>query len=79
MSTLTELQDLIHQKYGIAPEELDPQASMREKGMDSLALAEFVFAIEDNFKIEVPDDNPNIDTLADLATLVDKARLAKVA
>ncbi len=79
MSTLEELQDLIHQKYGIAPEELDPQASMREKGMDSLALAEFVFAIEDHFKIDVPDDNPNIDTLAELATLVDKARLAKAA
>lgn len=79
MSTLKELQDLIHQKYGIAPEELDPQASMREKGMDSLALAEFVFAIEDHFKIEVPDDNPNIDTLAELAALVDKVRLAKTA
>lgn len=79
MSTLKELQDLIHQKYGIAPEELDPQASMREKGMDSLALAEFVFAIEDHFHIVVPDDNPNIDTLAELAVLVDKARLAKVA
>jgi acyl carrier protein len=79
MSSLKELQDLIQEKYGIPPSELDPQASMREKGLDSLALAEFIFEIEDRFGIEVPDDNPNIDTLAELAALVDQVRAAKVA
>jgi acyl carrier protein len=79
MSSLKELQDLIQEKYGIPSSELDPHASMREKGLDSLALAEFIFEIEDKFGIEVPDDNPNIDTLAELAALVDKMRAAKVA
>ncbi|REV41458.1 acyl carrier protein, partial [Mycobacterium tuberculosis] len=50
MSSLKELQDLIHEKYGIEPSKLDPHASMRETGgLDSLALAEFLFAIEDHF------------------------------
>ena len=74
MSSLKELQDLIHEKYGIEPASLDPNASMRERGIDSLALVEFVFAIEDKFKISVPDNDPNIDTLAQLAALVDKVR-----
>ncbi|RZL57113.1 MAG: acyl carrier protein [Variovorax sp.] len=79
MSSLTELQALIQEKYDIPVSDLDPQASMREKGLDSLALAEFIFAVEDHFHIVVPDDNPNIDTLAELASLVDGAIAAKEA
>ena len=76
-STLKELQDLIHEKYGIEVSALDPNASMREKGFDSLTLAEFVFAIEDRFGITMPDDNPGIDTLAELAAVVDKVRTSQ--
>ena len=79
MSSLKELQELIQEKYDIPASELDPQASMREKGLDSLALAEFIFAVEDHFHIVVPDDNPNIDTLGELALLVDGAIAAKEA
>ena len=77
MSSLKELQELIQEKYGIEVSALDPQASMREKGFDSLALAEFVFAIEDRFAITMPDDDPNIDTLAALAAVVDRVRAAQ--
>ena len=76
-SSLKELQELIHEKYGIEPAELDPNASMREKGFDSLALVEFVFAIEDRFGISMPDDDPTIDTLAQLAALVDKVKASQ--
>lgn len=77
MSSLKELQDLIQEKYGIEAATLDPHASMRDKGLDSLALAEFVFAIEDHYSISLSDTEVNVDTLAELAAVVDKARLAK--
>ncbi|WP_076997545.1 acyl carrier protein [Variovorax sp. KK3] len=72
MSSLQELQNLIQEKYGLDAAALDPHASMRDKGLDSLALVEFVFAIEDHFKINMPDQDTNIDTLAELAAVVDK-------
>ena len=79
MSSLSELQTLIHEKYGIDPATLDPHASMREKaGFDSLALVEFVFAIEDHFGINLPDQESNVDTLAELAAVVDKVRAEQV-
>jgi len=78
MSSLKELQDLIHEKYGIEAAALDPQASMRDKGFDSLTLVEFVFAIEDHFSITMPDQDSNVDTLAELAAVVDRIRLAQV-
>ncbi|RYY97842.1 MAG: acyl carrier protein, partial [Comamonadaceae bacterium] len=67
MSSLPALQALIQEKYGEEMAGLDPDTSMREKGFDSLALVEFVFAIEDHFHIVLPDDDPDIDTLAQLS------------
>jgi acyl carrier protein len=77
MSTLQELQELIHRKYGIDESALDPHASMRGKGLDSLTLAEFLFAVEDHFHIDMPDADPNIDTLHELAVVVDRILAAK--
>jgi acyl carrier protein len=77
MSSLKELQALIQEKYGTEMAALDPNDSMREKGFDSLALVEFVFAIEDHFSITIPDNDPEIDTLAQLAALVDRVRAAQ--
>ena len=77
MSSLTALQELIHSKFGIDPATLDPHASMREKGFDSLALVEFLFAVEDQYAISLPDEYSNIDTLAELAAAVDQLVAAK--
>lgn len=74
MSSLKELQDLIQEKYGIEPSALDPNASMREHGIDSLALAEFLFDVEDRFGISFPDARADVDTLAGLAEVVDQLR-----
>ncbi|HYP83388.1 acyl carrier protein [Variovorax sp.] len=74
MNSLKEIQELIHQKYGFTADEIDPQMSMRDKGFDSLALAEFLFEIEDRLGISLPEPDPQMDTLAELAELVDRAR-----
>ena len=78
-SSLKELQDLIQEKYGIDPATLDPAESMLDKGFDSLALVEFLFEIEDRFKISMPDPDRSIETLAGLAAVVDRVRAEKAA
>ncbi len=78
MSSLEELQQLIHKKYGIEPSALDPNASMREHGIDSLALVEFLFEVEDKFKVSL-ESNLEIDTLAELARTIDELRAAQTA
>jgi acyl carrier protein len=74
MSSLSELQSLIQEKYGIDPATLDPNASIRAAGVDSLALVEFLFEVEDRLGIKLPETDPNLDTLAELAALVDSVR-----
>lgn len=77
MSTLTELQELLQQKYDVDATMVGPDTSMQAGGLDSLAVAEFMFAVEDHFHVTLPDDDPNINTLSQLADLVDRVRLAK--
>lgn len=73
-STLKELQDLIQEKYGLDASQVDAHASLRASGVDSLALVEFIFDVEDRMGVTVPDDNPNMDTLAELAEAIDRVR-----
>ena len=77
MSSLAALQDLIHTKYGIESDVLDPDRPLLELGLDSLAVAEFLFEVEDHFAIRLTDDDPSIDTLRKLSVLVDKTLAAK--
>ena len=77
-STLKELQDLIQEKYGLTASQIDPHASLRASGVDSLALVEFIFDVEDLMGVSVPDDNPNMDTLAELAAAIDRVRTTTV-
>ncbi len=79
MSSLEEIQDLIQKKYGVESSALDPHASMREHGIDSLTLVEFLFAVEDHYGISVPEKYSDVDTLADLAAAVDEIRASQVA
>ena len=77
-STLKELQDLIQEKYGLDASQIDAHASLRASGVDSLALVEFIFDVEDRMGVTVPDDNPTMDTLAELAAVIDRVRAKSV-
>lgn len=79
MSSLKDLQDLIQAKYKIDPATIDPNASMLDQGIDSLALAEFLFEIEDRFGIDFPDSRADVNSLAGLARVIDELLAAKSA
>jgi acyl carrier protein len=79
MSSLEEIQALIQKKYGIEATALDPNASLRGHGIDSLTLVEFLFAVEDHYGISVPEKYSDVDTLAELAAAVDEIRASQTA
>ena len=60
---------------------VSPAAALDQLGLDSLALMEFVFAVEDRFSVRIPEDRLDPRqagvTLAQLATLIDDAVAAK--
>jgi acyl carrier protein len=79
MSSLGDLQNIIREKYNIEPGALDPTLSMREQGLDSLAVAEFLFEVEDRLGLRLPDEQQHIETLAGLADLIDRLRAKQLA
>jgi acyl carrier protein len=72
MNTVTRLENLIDQQFGIKPETIDADAPFASYKIDSLTLAELLFAIEDEFKVTVPDElATTVHTLNQLAAALD--------
>lgn len=65
--------DLIHlltETFGISQDKLVPDATLESLGLDSLAVIEFIFQIEDKFGIQVPDQTNPPHTLGDMMALI---------
>ena len=71
MTTLETLQDILMREYQLSREQLAPEAPMSALGIDSLGMAELLFFIEDEFRVQLPGDAPLLPTLADAIRYVD--------
>ena len=72
MSTLDQLTHLIHDKFGVAIDTIDPDAPFASYNLDSLTVAELMFEIDDVFLVQVPDEAAStVTTLRELAALLD--------
>jgi acyl carrier protein len=66
-----QLKSIIQQEKHVAPELLTPETTLAEAGIDSLDSLTILFAIEEHFRISVPDDRArSMRTFGDLATIV---------
>lgn len=79
MDSLTQLQEIIRKKYNIDPATLSVEASMLEQGIDSLALADFLFDVEDHFGIDIPATRTEVNSLVGLSRIIDELLAAKKA
>ena len=77
--TLTDLLELIHQRFDIDPATIDPNKPLEDYGLDSLSKAELLFAIEDRFGFEYPEQYTAVATLNALVEVVTKLRTPAVA
>jgi len=78
MDTIEQLKLLIHQEYDIEPDKVDPDEEFASYNVDSLTLAELLFAIEDKFHVVVPDEAlSTITNLRQLASMLDTLLAAK--
>ncbi|MDD4927839.1 MAG: phosphopantetheine-binding protein [Gallionella sp.] len=59
------------EQFDLKIENLTPDATLESLGLDSLSVIEFMFNIEDEFKIKLPDERVEIKTLQDVINLVD--------
>ena len=67
----SDLINLFAETFGIAEEKLVPGATLESLGLDSLAVIEFLFQIEDQFNIQIPDQASPPTTLDDMVQLIE--------
>lgn len=72
MSSLETIQRMMSEQFDLKPEVLTPDAQLEGLGVDSLSVIEFMFNIEDEFKIKLPDERVELKTVQDIANVVDR-------
>ncbi len=72
MSSLTTIQRMMVEQFDLKLENLTPDATLESLGLDSLSVIEFMFNLEDELKIKLPDERVEIKTLQDVTNLVDR-------
>jgi len=74
MSVAEKVKSIIVEQLGVDQEEVTPAASFTDDlGADSLDIVELVMAFEEEFGIEIPDeDAENITTVQDAINYIDQ-------
>ena len=72
-STFERLVSIIGEQHHVDTSALAPASGLADAGLDSLAVAELLFAIEDTFSVNLGDMDPHAlpGTLGELVTLID--------
>jgi len=74
MAVEEKVREIIVEQLGVSPEEVVPEASfIDDLGADSLDIVELVMAIEEEFALEIPDDDAEkIQTIQDAISYVEE-------
>ena len=82
-STFDAVSTVLSEKFNVDAASIVPESTLESLGLDSLALMEFVFAMEDRFDVRIPEDRLDPRqagvTLSQLCSLLDEAKANKPA
>lgn len=76
MSTLDLIKEYINRQVENPPENLTLDTKLDTIGVDSLAMLELMFELEEKYNIQLPDNAPTPDTIGQLVELFDKYKPA---
>lgn len=74
MALSPKIKDIIVEQLGVDPEKVKPEASfIDDLGADSLDIVELVMAMEEEFDLEIPDeDAEKLKTVNDVSSYLEK-------
>jgi acyl carrier protein len=71
-TTFETMKRIIVKDYELAPERLTPDTPLETIELDSLAVTELIFALEDEFKVTAKTNGQGMQTLGDIAAYIDQ-------
>jgi acyl carrier protein len=78
MNTLEVVQEMLMSEFDLTRGQVDPESKLAELGVDSLATIEFLFLLEERFKLDLNSEPVPIVTVADIALEVDRMLARKL-
>ena len=71
-TTFETMKRIIVKDYELEPERLMPDTPLADIELDSLAITELIFALEDEFNVTAKTNGQGMQTLGDIATYIDQ-------
>lgn len=72
MFTLERVKKLLMNKFHLNIEELTPETTLEHLGLEPIDRIEFMFDIDNEFHIKIPDGEFEVMTIRDIADVVDR-------
>jgi len=76
-TTFERLKTILVSEFEVASELIRPAAKMNELAIDSLAVIEVMFRLEDEFRVSFPQDPGELSTIGDLVDCIDRLTAGK--
>ena len=71
-TTFETMKRIIIKDFELAPERLAPDTPLADIELDSLAVTELIFALEDEFNVTAKSNGQGMQTLGDIASYIDQ-------
>ena len=71
-TTLERIKKLFLENFDFSEERLYPEATIESIGLDSLDKIEFLFALEKEFDIKIPDREVKLNSIQDMIDAIEK-------
>lgn len=73
MDVFDKLREIISQSTDVNEENISPETTLDELGLDSIDLVDLIMTVEDAFSVSVPDEEfENIKSVSDIAEIIEK-------
>jgi acyl carrier protein len=71
ISTFERLRAILVKDYQLAPDTVTMQADLEALGIDSLGVAELLFSIEDEFRVTLPPEPAELNSVGEVVSYID--------
>jgi acyl carrier protein len=71
-NTFETMKRIIIKDFELAPERLTPDTPLVDIELDSLAVTELIFSLEDEFNVTAKTNGQGLQTLGDIAAYIDQ-------
>jgi acyl carrier protein len=72
LSTLQRIKKLFLENYDVPEERLQPETTIDGIGLDSLDKIDFLFALEKEFNIKIPERGLTLTSIHDVTSAIEK-------